>query len=177
MAVRRRSIKMRPDERAELVKLYLELKIPVDQYEHRPEDLAHLSTSWNAATGRSESTGDILHYMRNQRKCGKWVTFDGAHEPVPPRAKFSADDVEVLVEIYHEHVAGLGVGSDYLAYDEQFQQFLSREFADRRGRVVAPGELVAKITELRKRGMLPKIETSDDDAEDLGFGDIDAVGT
>ena len=46
------------------------------------------------------------------------------------------------------------------------------------GRIVLPGDLIAEVTAIRKRGLLPRIEgVRDSNGGSIGFGDIDqAVG-
>jgi hypothetical protein len=111
--------------------------------------------------------------MRTQRMQGKWVRFDGAHLPVPTPSAFSAEDIEALVSIYSEEVAAMGVGSDVLAYEDDIKQLIAKEFVDRRGRVVAADDLVAKLTALRKRGLRPKVAVLPEiSSKDMGFEDI-----
>jgi hypothetical protein len=160
-------------ERSLLVKMYLERLIPIEQYEQRSTDLAGLVDEWRKLTGRSDSGGELIHYMRTQRKRGKWVRFDGAHLGSPEAPEFSAEEIEVLVSIYDEDVAAMGIGSDVLGYEDELKVLVSKEFAARTGRIVAGDDLVAKLTALRKRGLLPKaadVPRAKD--ADIGFGDI-----
>jgi hypothetical protein len=173
MTVRHKSIRLFDHERSLLVKMYLERLIPIEQYESRSAELASLVDEWNKLTGRADSAGDLLHFMRTQRKNGKWVRFDGVHLPVPASPMFSAEDTEALVSIYTEEVAAMGVGSDVLAYEDDIKQLIAKEFADRRGRVVAADDLVAKLTALRKRGLLPKVAVLPEiNNKGMGFEDI-----
>lgn len=174
MPAKRKSIRVFPHERYHLVQLYLNKKIPIDQFEVRPEELRELADSWNAMSGRNDSPEEVLHYMRTQRKGGRWVRFDGTHKPPPENPAFDADETEILVQIYFEHVAELNNGSDVLAYDEGIREFVSREFAMQTGRRVPSHLLVGKITSLRKRGLLPKVSKPKDEGG-LGFADIDHV--
>ena len=71
MRTRRQTPRLLPHEDASLRALYREFNITVDQYPHRPDDLARLVGTWNSLTGRSESSSDILHYMITRRKNNK----------------------------------------------------------------------------------------------------------
>lgn len=178
MAIRHKSIRLFAHERDLLVKMYLERLIPIEQYESRSADLASLVDEWHSLTDRKDTAGQLLHYMRNERKCGRWVRFDGNHQAVPPAPNFSPEDIEVLVAIYTENVTVLGAGSDNLAYEDDLKSFIAREFADRVGRVVAADDLVAKLTALRKRGLLPRVgdmPKPEQKPNDIGFNDIEAV--
>jgi len=177
MATRRMSIKLYVHERQELVELYLQRRIPIDQYESRPRELEALADEWNQRTGRKDAPGDLLHYMRTQRKRSKWVRFDGEHEPAPAVAELSAEETEILVEIFQSNVTVLESGSDVLAYDDEIAQLIAKEFSAETGRVVPAHVLVAKLTALRKRGLLPKVGKRDHNDEERGFTDIDeAIG-
>jgi len=168
---RRKAIKLLPHERQVLVDLYLHFRIPIDQYEGRPNDLAAFVDRWHQLTGRSDSSGELIHYMIVKRKQKLWVTLDGNHRPPPAPPELSADDKEILVTIFRDYVATLQHCSDVLAYDEQLADLVAREFAERTGRIVPAYQLIVALTALRKRGKLDRIEPIDDD--DVGFGDID----
>jgi hypothetical protein len=86
----------------------------------------------------------------------------------PPLPTFTAEEIEVLVDIYADNVAELDAGSDTLGYDSQLGEFIAREFADATGRVVPAHYLVAKLAALRKRGLLPPASKPA-----KGFGDMD----
>src|SRR4051812_33920906 len=75
MAIHRKSIALTEAENALLKRLYLRWGIPIDQYEKRPHDLAALLDTWNARSDRSDTTQDVMHYMKTRRKRGLWVTF------------------------------------------------------------------------------------------------------
>ncbi len=174
MKTRRRSIKLFDHERWLLVEMYLRRRIPIDQYDSRSVDLANLVEEWKRLTGRQDGGGDLIHYMRLQRKNGCWVTLDGNHEAAPPLVPLSAEETEILVNIYYENVTVLGNGSDVLAYEEQIKRFIAREFADQAGRFVTADELVGKLTALRKRGLLPRAQDYNK-PDGAGFCDIDEV--
>jgi hypothetical protein len=85
----------------------------------------------------------------------------------------SADQTEALVRIFHDNVTVLKNGSDVLAYEAEIAELIAREFEDETGDYIAPHLLVAKLTALRKRGLLPKIGNRGQDKDGIGFGDID----
>ncbi len=173
MAKLKKSIKILSHERTALVALYLRRRIALDQYENRPEDQQTFRDEWQQLTGREDSFEELLHYMRTQRKRGLWVKLDGKHEPAKPPPHLSAEETEVLVKIYTENVTLLEVGSDVLGYEPELLELLAKEFAAETGRVVPAYELNAKLTALRKRGLLSKVGKRGEDSEDHGFGDID----
>ena len=174
MKTRRRSIRLFDHERRLLVEMYLRRRIPIEQYESRSGDLADLVDEWHGLTGRTDTGGDLIHYMRTQRKQGFWVRFDGNHQTAPPLAGLSADETEILVGIFYENVTVLGNGSDVLAYEDETKLFIAREFADQAGRFVAADDLVAKLTAIRKRGLLPKVRDHKK-PDGAGFSDMDEV--
>lgn len=176
MTIRHKSIRLLPHERDLLVKMYLDRRIPIEQYEQRTVELANLADEWNQHTGRSDTGAGLTHYMRTQRKQGLWPRLGGAQLSVPAAPAYSAEEIEVLVSIYAEDVAAMGVGSDALAYENELKELIAKEFAARTGRVVAGADLVAKLTALRKRGLLPKVaELPEANSEKMGFEDIHKV--
>ncbi len=178
MSIKRRSLKVAQHERESLIRLYVDKAIPVDQYEERQQALAELCDAWNQVTGRMDSGPDVLHYMRTQRKNGKWVRLDGKHVQRESTLKLSAEEKELLVTIVHENMTLFQCGTDVIAYEPEIAQLLAKEFAIATGKVVPPGDLIAEITAIRKRGLLPRIESlHTTDQGEVGFGDIDqAVG-
>jgi hypothetical protein len=175
MATRRKSIKLLPNERQDLVDVYLEWRIPIDQYEIRPDDLRAFVNEWQQRCGRKDAPGEVLHYMRTQRKRGLWVTFDGQHESTPNGASFTADEIEILVCIFHDNVTVLESGSDVLAYDDEIADLIAKGFAEQTGRIVPAHQLIAKLTALRKRGLLTKVGERVQGSSEIGFSDIDQV--
>lgn len=180
MAKRRKSIRLFDHERSALVKLYLAKRITVSQYAGlRASELQQLCDEWRGLTGCTHANGDVLHYMRNERKCGRWVTLDGEHLRKPKTPVFSPEDVETLREVYDDLLVAFGDGSsENIAYDDDMKTFIAKEFAFRADRVVPIDDLVAKLTDLRKRGQLTRVadvpkpaETSDE----IGFIDISEV--
>ncbi len=171
----RKSIKMFDHERRGLEEAYLRRKITIEQYEVRQDDLHALCNEWRSQFGRTESDGDIHHFMRTRRKSGKWPKLNGAQEPTPTLPELTAEHREVLVDIYYEHVADLGSGSDNIAYEPEVMAMIATEFHHRTGRVVPGNMLVGILTAMRKRGLLPKVRKQDED-ESGGFNDIAQVG-
>jgi hypothetical protein len=125
MAKRRKSIRLLEHERQFLIKLYLKWRIPIDQYEARPDDLEGLCEEWRSLCGRRDTNEEMLHYMRSQRKIGQWVIFGGDHKTAPPLPQLTAEETETLIAIYDEIVAGSGDGSDNIAYDNGVADLIS----------------------------------------------------
>lgn len=173
MATKRKSIKLDEHERATLIDLYVEKAIPVDQYDERREELGELQQEWSRLTGRDNSPNDLFHYMRNQRKNGKWVRLNGKHVKRNPQVTLTAEETELLVEIYREHVASIATGTDAIGYDEEITALIAKEFSVNARRVLPGSDLIAALTALRKRGLLPRIEKQVRDDDELGFSDID----
>jgi hypothetical protein len=177
MASVRNSIRLFDHDRRLLVQLYLRWRIPIDQFEARPEDLEAFTREWRSLSHRKDTGGELVHYMRSQRKRGLWVRLGDSHEIAPPMPELAPEETETLIEIFYENVTLTESGSDVLAYDEETVNLISREFAAKTGRIVPSHQLVAKLTALRKRGLLPKVGNRGKDKEDRGFSDIDqAVG-
>ena len=173
MKQRQKSIRVNKSDRQALIALYCEHAIPIDQYDERRDELRELCDQWHALTGRQDAPTDVLHYMRTQRKNGRWVRLDGNHVKRPQHDEMSADDTELLVAIYREHASSIELGSDAIGYDDEIADLIAKEFSAEAGRVVPASILVATLVALRKRGLLPKIEKHVKDAdEDIGFRDI-----
>lgn len=176
MAIKRTSIRLNPHERKILVELYLNRRIPVDQYEPRRNDLVMLASAFCKHSGRQDSPEDVLHYMRTQRKRGRWVKLDGKHVKRETTLCLSADEKEVLIQIYRDNVSVLGNGSDTLAYEPEVADLIAKEFASETSRIVPAHELVAELTLIRKVGLLPGVEKEVVKDLDVGFDDIEDVG-
>lgn len=181
MAIRRSSIKLLEHELKLLKEMFLTWRIPIDQFDSRPDELAQFTEVWNDATGRNNSGSELVHCMKTFRKRGLWVRLDGNYSSAPPLPELSAEETEALVDIFYEHVTMLENGSDVLSYDDEISTLIAKEFAAASGRFVHAHELVAKLTALRKRGLLPKVglrghasatTDPDDSCEDIGFSDI-----
>lgn len=169
----RKSIKLYPPERKVLVELYLRRRIPIDQYESRPDDQCSFVDEWAKLTTRRDTFEELLHYMRSQRKRGLWVRFDGNHEPAKPPVELTAEETEILVAVYAANVTAQSAGSDNLGYDLNLLSQLAQEFAARTGRFIHAHDLNAKLTALRKRGLLTKVADLPQATEDMGFEDMD----
>jgi hypothetical protein len=174
MATRRKAIRLFEHENRALKEMYLKRKIPSDQYAERPTELAELTAEFNKATGRGEVSDDIVHYMKNERKEGRWPKLGSDHKAKPKHSReLTADQIEVLVEIFNEHVVPLGHCSDFLSYDHEIKELIAMEFAHRTRKRVPSHVLVATLDALRKRGLLPKADERS--SEDGGFSDIDDI--
>jgi len=73
-----------------------------------------------------------------------------------------------------ENAALFGKGTDVLDHDNELANLITKIFAERTGRFVPVHQIKTKLTDLRKRGLLPKVEQPPPDSEE-GFGDIDKV--
>jgi hypothetical protein len=177
MAMKRKSIKLLDHERQMLIELYLRWRIPIDQFENRPEELSEFTAEWRRLSQRTDTAPDLIHYMRSLRKRGLWVRLEGASATPPALPEMTAEETEVLVNIFYEHVTMLASGSDVLAYDDEIGKLIAKEFLAATERYIPPYQLIAKLTALRKRGLLPKVSDQDVSGDDVGFDDIDeAVG-
>ena len=175
MTTKRKCIRVQAHEKKALIHLYSEAAVPIDQYEQRVEELSLLNQDWQKITGREDSDQDVLHYMRSQRKQGKWVKLNGKHTKKPEAMDFSPEETEILVKLFESNMADCELGSDNLAYDYELAAAMAKEFSIEIGRRVPPHELVTKLTAIRKRGLLPKVAKGDVSGEEIGFGDIDQV--
>jgi hypothetical protein len=167
-------MRLLPHEKQLLIELYLKWAIPIDQYETRTADLAALTAEWNRLSGRSDSPEEVLAYMRSQRKQAKWVKLGDKAKPAPATVDLTAEETEGLVNIFNENEDMIDKGSDALAYDPEVADLIAKEFAAQTGRIVPANLLVAKLTALRKRGLLPKKECRP--PKGAGWDDIDRVG-
>jgi hypothetical protein len=174
MASNRRAIPLSRGEDQLLRDLYVERRIPSDQYRRRPEHLSQLVREWNVIANRSDTAGGLLHYIITQRKQKQknWPTFRGDYERLasPPADLLSPGEWAALEDAYAEVVLSLKIGSDNLAYDEHLAASLARAFHQRTNRSVPSRLLAAAIMAKRKRGECDWIKTND-----RPFGDIDEV--
>src|SRR4051812_5351379 len=99
MPTRRRVLRLRAHEHEALKQQYVAWGIPIDQFEARPDELRDFADDFNTLTGRTDSAGDILHYMRTQRKLANWIKLGKNAKPSPPKPSLSAEETEVLVAI------------------------------------------------------------------------------
>jgi hypothetical protein len=175
MASRRKSMQVDDHERKLLVDIYLRWRIPVDQFESRPEEFEAICNEWRGLCRRAEPDGVIFHYVRNERKCGRWVVFNGNYRPAPPLPTFTAEETILLTNIYAELVGSAGEGSDSIAYDGETAKLIAARFKELTGRDVPPHYLVAKVTAIRKRGLLPPTDKIDPNETDDGFTDVNDI--
>ena len=153
--------------------LYREFDIPTDQYPRRPDDLARLVRHWNNLTGRNEPAAEVLHYMITRRKKGKWERLGrDAGRASPPSLSLSDEELGHLDAIHEE----LQIASDNYALNPEAAQRLQEEFARRTNRVLPPMLLAAAMIHRRKLGNLATLRPKSDQ-NDVGFTDIDQVGT
>jgi hypothetical protein len=174
MSTKRKSIRLLAHERRVLIELYLRWRIPVSQFKSRPEDTQAFVEEWNHLSQRKDAPDEVIHYMRTQRKRGLWVRFNGEHQQAPPKEKFSAEETEVLVEVYRENAGLFGKGTDVLDHDDELTALITKIFAERTGRYVAPHHIKTKLTAIRKRGLLLPVEQPPPDSVE-GFKDMDKL--
>lgn len=177
MATRRKSIRLRPDEDDLLRQRYLARRIPVDQYEKRPDELAGFVAEWNRLGERDDSTSDVLHYMRNKRKCGKWPTLEGEHRrsPAVPEDVLTEEQWSHLESSYATTCMARGLGSDAISHDEDLAKNFANDFAGRTGLIRDPRYLLTLLMQRRKRKLLPKVRDVQPRLPNIGFGDIDEI--
>lgn len=168
---------MPPHEREMLKHLYLEFRVPSDQYRRRPHFLDRFVRRWNVLADRHDSSGEILHFIVTKRKNGEWITLDGNYEHLEsmPDDFLSDDEWKILQEVYEAVVLARNVGSDTLAFDDKLAKEVGRAFAKRAGRVVHDGLLFAAIMAKRKRGEWLKLRPDAGRKPDSGFDDIDKI--
>lgn len=180
MGKRRKTIPLFKHEDKLLRRLYVDTKIPTDQFERRPDDLANFVEIWNGLAERHDSVDDVLHYMRTKRKQTRrlpepWPTFDGAHERAPSlNGLLSEHEWEVLREIYERLVLSRELGTDNLGHDEALCDELATSFAKRTRRCIPGLILSAAIMAKRKRKDWCKVGRKEH-KQDRGFGDIDEI--
>ena len=166
---KRKSIRLKPDERESLESLYVAYRIPTDQWiRRRPDMLTEFVSKFNKLVGRGFLQGEVLHFMYTQRKNGCWPTFDGQHRKLPPLADdvLSSEEWEILRQEYES----LAVGSDNFVFDDALRLHIEEVFAKRAGRIVLGAVLFSAIMKKRKRRLWAKVGT-----KTKGFSDVDAV--
>ena len=96
--VQRSTIGLSSRHREILESLYLEFRIPSDQYQRRQQDLTRLVRRWNILTDRGDSPSQVLHYIITKRKNGDWVRLDGEHKRLKtmPEDFLSTEEWEIL---------------------------------------------------------------------------------
>lgn len=174
MKTRRKSIRLSAHERESLVQLYVQMSVPIDQFEERVGELTRLCSQWYRETGRSDELHEVLHYMRTQRKQGKWVRLGANATERPPSSQLTPDEMDILLQIVNENVSSKGYGSDEIAHDPEIASLIAKEFSIEAGRVLGPSDLLGHITAVRKRGLLEKVELPIEKPAEAGFADLDS---
>jgi hypothetical protein len=172
--VRKKTIPLSTVEVDLLKHLYLAFGYPSDQYKRRPTEKARFVRRWNNLSERSDSEGDLLHFVITKRKNSQWVTFDGNYKELEsmPDDFLSPQEWTYLEEAYIEVLVSKNLGSDNIAYDPKLAQEIGVAFARRSARAIHAPLLLAAIEEKRKRGnwvkltKAPKPKTGFDDWEE-----------
>ena len=143
-----------------------------DSLVNHPQVLYDLTESFNALTERSDSPEDILHYIRNERKCGRWVRLGRQKVTAPPETDGNLTEPEMIAlsEIYLIMGRECEKGNDSFAHDAPLARELERRFIARCGRYVLACHLIAALTDYRKNRNLPRL-----DLRGHGFADFDDV--
>jgi hypothetical protein len=173
-------IRLSPEEDALLRKIYVQFRIPRDQYKRRPEELAAFIHRWNKLSGRDDEPGEVIRYIRNQQKAKSrlpvpWPTFKGTHKRAPePSVHLDDKQLTALREIYAEIVIPLKIGVDMVEANEELCSRLSKEFAKRTGLIVPELTLVAIAEDKRKRGEWFRVGRQGW-SQGIGFDDMDQI--
>jgi len=174
MSPKTKTIKLLPHDREILVKLYCKYRLPIEQLEARPAELGAFVREWHRVSKQKHTEGELIHYMRNERKCSRWVKLGRNCQPPPPLPEMSLDEIEALVQIYEENVAILGRGTDAVSYNPEISELLVKSFFEITGRGLPAHQIIQKLTALRKRGLLTRVSdmpqpdsSGYNDAEDL----------
>lgn len=177
MSKLRKAISIPAHEVEILKELYRQFRFPSDQYKRRPEQLERFTGAWNTLTHRSDTGGELLHYIITQRKQKKWVTFGNDYIRLAclPDTFLSAREWRILEDIYREEMLPRQIGSDNLAYDDMLAAQLAREFCDRSGRMVYGRLLFHAIMSKRKRGEWVNVRPPKEGGNSRPFGDIDQI--
>jgi len=175
---KKQSIRLNPADREVLVTIYLERRLAVDRYEERPKELKDLTDAFNALTERSDPPEDILHYMRTQRKNGKWPRLGDTARKVSGSLEemMSPEDRNVLEACYVKIGKTHEKGNDSFAHDPELMRELEKEFLNATGRYVHGSQLLAALTKLRKAGDLEKLKIQKHGRRET-FGDMDEAAS
>lgn len=92
------------------------------------------------------------------------------------KVKLTAEETELLVDTFEEHVTVFEHGSDVLSYAPEISELVAEKFSAKIGRTIPVHLVVAKLTALRKRGLLPKVGRRQKGDDAGGFSDIADVG-
>jgi hypothetical protein len=151
----------------------------VDVYAKAPHLLRVLVDAFNAATSRSDSPEDVLHYMRTVRKAGDWETLGTEARRLDPSEyaipSLTPEEKDALIEEYLEigRIHG-GIGNDSFAHDPSLRVELERAFFGRSARFINGLLLIAVLTDIRKAGCLEKV-TEHSYISQPSFTDLDEV--
>ena len=153
---KKKSIRLNPAEKGILIKLYLDRRLAIEPYQNRPKDLRELTNSFNAMTDRSDPPEDILHYMRTQRKRGKWPKLGSTALQVstPIEEILTDEERKMLESIYISLGQTFGKGNDSFAHEPELMRELEKGFLNATGRYVYGSQLLAALTDMRKAGNL-----------------------
>jgi len=180
MPIRKKPIGLSEHDDRLLRAIYVQYRIPRDQYKRRPEDLEMLTETFNRLSGRSDSGADLIHYIQTKQKAKRrlkvpWPTFNGDHKRAPAvSGHLTSEQMEALREAYQAIVLPLSLGVDALVWNEEVADALAAEFTRRTGRIVPGLVLIAIAEEKRKRKLWFKVGRQ---RPDLGedFGDLDKI--
>src|SRR5687768_13031945 len=74
MPKRLKTIRVTPAEHEVLTRMYLEKQLGRDRYAQFPAELRDITDRFNGLTGRSDTTSEVLHYIRTKAKQGRMGT-------------------------------------------------------------------------------------------------------
>jgi len=174
---KRKSIALTDDQHETLATLYVAKGIPVDRYETRPSHLRNLTENFNNLTERSDTPEEIFRYMRTRRKdskgrlrwprLGKDILRDDDYVPDTVPLEHIATLIDTYVSIGRAH----GKGNDSFSYDPELKRELAETFRAKTGVAASAEVLLAILRDLRKAGLLERLELPD--TPPPGFGDLD----
>lgn len=176
MSAPNKPIRLSENEDALLRRLYVNFRIPRDQYKKRPEDLAALEKTWCDLSGRSDAGTELVRYIQNQQKAKRrlkvaWPVFDGMHERSPAISGTLSDEQMAALKIaYASTILPLGLGTDAAIWNDEVVIALASEFMRLTGRIIPGILLLAIAEEKRKRGLWAKVGRNR--GSDLGFSDL-----
>lgn len=175
-------IRLSRDEDRLLRSLYVQLRIPRDQFKKRPQDADFLERAWHNLSGRSDPWQELVRYMQNQQKAKErliargeepWPVFDGNHKRAPALTSMLDDaDMEALKSAYEQTVLPLALGTDAVMWNDEVVSSLEREFARLAGKRIPGLILVAVAEEKRKRKLWFRVSKRQDGFD---FGSLDDV--
>lgn len=172
---RKKAMPLSCREVALLQDLYLEFRIPSDQYKRRPRAAARLLRRWNTASGRSDCWENVIHYIISKRKQKKWVTFGDNYLQLaePNWQVLNEQEWTALEQAYCEVLLAKDLASDNLVYDLNLATAVADRFAVLSGRAMDRMDLAALVMSKRKRGEWVRLKPNAESS--LGFSDIDEI--